>query len=184
MHMNKLYTFPKTLRAGDSYVIELDYHSLSATLSELKLVLRGTGPALDKIATISDGKYVFSLGSNETTQLTPGTYWYQLIATDTHGNTETVADSTVKIAPNLSNITGQYDGRSQAQRILDAIDATLENRATSDQQQYSILGRSITKIPLADLLQLRSHYAGMVSREGSKGANSAYAKRLQVRFNQ
>jgi len=54
---------------------------------------------------------------------------------------------------------------THAQTMLAAIEAVLEGRITADIEQYSIAGRSITKIPIAELLKLRSYYKAEAVRE-------------------
>lgn len=54
---------------------------------------------------------------------------------------------------------------SHAKTMLDAIEAVLEGRITSDVEQYSIGGRQITKIPISELSVLRSKYKAEVARE-------------------
>jgi hypothetical protein len=41
---------------------------------------------------------------------------------------------------------------------LDAIEATIEGRASKDQESYSIQGRSLARTPIADLILLRGKY--------------------------
>lgn len=54
---------------------------------------------------------------------------------------------------------------THAQRMLDAIEAALEGRVTADVQSYQISGRSITKIPIAELMTLRKQYMVEVANE-------------------
>lgn len=60
------------------------------------------------------------------------------------------------------------DDRTENERILDAINATIENRATSDQQYYMIGTRQLHRIPIAELRLLRSTYITAVRREKGK----------------
>lgn len=76
-----------------------------------------------------------------------------------------VARGTLEVRPDLSALVAGYDARSQAVRILEAIDATLEGRASSDQSAYTINGRSLSRIPVPELLALRRHYAALVHKE-------------------
>jgi hypothetical protein len=57
---------------------------------------------------------------------------------------------------------GNYDDRSHAEIVLDAIEAVLESRATKDQESYSIAGRSLSRTPIEDLLKLRDRYKNEV----------------------
>ena len=60
------------------------------------------------------------------------------------------------------------DDRTENERILDAINATIENRATSDQQYYMIGTRRLDRIPMDELRLLRATYITAVRREKGK----------------
>lgn len=61
------------------------------------------------------------------------------------------------------------DLRTTARQILDAIDAMLIGKATADQMEFTIetqVGRrALKRIPMAELIQARTYYAGVVARE-------------------
>ena len=67
------------------------------------------------------------------------------------------------IKPKLAVSTA--DLRSHNQIILDALEATLENRATLDQSSYSIAGRSLSRMDVDDLLRFKAIYSWRVKRE-------------------
>ena len=54
---------------------------------------------------------------------------------------------------------------THAATMLAAIEAVLEGRITADIETYSIAGRQITKIPISELLTLRSKYKIEVQAE-------------------
>lgn len=54
---------------------------------------------------------------------------------------------------------------SHAKTMLDAIEAVLEGRITSDIEQYLIDGRQITKIPISELKTLRDEYRAEYKKE-------------------
>ena len=60
------------------------------------------------------------------------------------------------------------DDRTEAEHILDAINDTILNRATSDQSAYVIGTRRLDRIPMAELRVLRSTYITAVRREKGK----------------
>ena len=60
------------------------------------------------------------------------------------------------------------DERTENERILDAINATMENRASSDQSAYAIGTRRLDRIPIAELRLLRAQYITAVRREKGK----------------
>jgi hypothetical protein len=91
---------------------------------------------------------------------------------------------TVTLLANPATATA-FDGRSHARKALDAIEAVLENRATLDQEEYSIGGRSLKRTPATDLIRLRSVYLNEVRSEDAAkrlSAGMGGAPRIMVRF--
>lgn len=84
-----------------------------------------------------------------------------------NGEEYTIFNRKIKVLPNLRAGTAEssMDNRSHARKVLEAIEAVIERRATVDQQAYSINGRSLQRTPLADLITLRAQYAMEVQRE-------------------
>lgn len=65
---------------------------------------------------------------------------------------------------NLAGSTA-FDGRSHVRKVLDALEALLEGKATKDQQSYSIGNRSLSKMSPAELLEWRSYYVNLHNSE-------------------
>ena len=58
-----------------------------------------------------------------------------------------------------------FDGRSHAQKVLDAIEATMEGRATKSQAIMQINNRQIQYLKPEELIKWRSFYKAEVARE-------------------
>ena len=86
-----------------------------------------------------------------------GDYQWQIVATKTTTR-YTIAEGIVSLLDNISARTALYDNRSHAKKVLDAIEAVIEGRATQDQMAYQIAGRSLSRTSIPDLLLLRSRY--------------------------
>ena len=65
------------------------------------------------------------------------------------------------VRPNLATATAQ---KTHDELMLDAIRATLESRATADVEAYQINGRSLNRIPFAELKKAETYYATRVWR--------------------
>lgn len=76
------------------------------------------------------------------------------------------------------------DDRSHARQALEAIEAVLLNRATLDQQEYSIGNRMLKRMPAADLLKFRDYYRGQVATEdmAERARNGQGGNRLVVKL--
>lgn len=97
-----------------------------------------------------------------------GVYRYTFLSTDTNETRTLIetGDITADIDPTA--IEEGQDLRGHAQRVLDAIEAVIEKRATKDQESYTIAGRSLSKTPISELLKLRDAYKEEVKTNGRK----------------
>jgi hypothetical protein len=112
-----------------------------------------TGPTtITFVATEEDGEYLLSIVAT-----TAGLYNYT-IAAEKLGVKTLIATGRVMVHPDPTAITAGSDLRTHAEKVLEAIEAVLEKRATTDQQSYTIAGRSISRIPVGELLMLRDKY--------------------------
>lgn len=114
----------------------------------------------------------FDITTTTTSAWGSGEYTYQRYVTN---NTDriTLDKGSVTIEKDFS--TAQ-DKRSHAQKTLEAIEAVIENRASIDQQEYSINGRSLKRLTIDELFKFRDYYASKVRKE--KG----FSNKIWVRF--
>ncbi|MDC6408575.1 hypothetical protein LOK82_08010 [Xylella fastidiosa subsp. multiplex] len=88
----------------------------------------------------------------------------------------------LRVEPDFASLPQGYDGRSDNQRALDAINAVLQKRATQDQQRYRINNRELWRTPIAELLKLRTFYAVAVQRETPTDTPRSWGNIVPVRF--
>lgn len=69
-----------------------------------------------------------------------------------------------------------------ASDMLTAIESVLLGKVTADAASYSIAGRSITKIPLVELVELRDRFKKEVAEEALVAAGKKKPKRILNRF--
>lgn len=130
-----------------------------------------------------DGSHLANVATTQTTSWRHGEYTWQAYMTSA-GERYSVGTGIIELLPDLTK--GAIDDRTHVKRTLDAIEATLEKRASSDQLSYSINGRSLSRTPIEELVKLHSHYKQMYKRElqtaelnNGRGRNNV----LRVRFN-
>lgn len=146
----------------------------------LQLLLRG--PSAIEIQSTPDGTaHRFLVAAMETSDWTPGSYWYSIRAVNGDTVVEVETDEIV-IAPNMAEAGDGYDGRQHAQRVLDAIEAVIERRATLDQERYTINNRELHRTPIADLLVLRDRYRAELRRMNAIKRGGLFEKSVRVRF--
>lgn len=94
------------------------------------------------------------------------------------GEVFTIATGRTTVQPSFGAAT--LDGRTTARKMLDAVEAVLENRASSDVAEYQINGRQLKYISIPDLLKLRDRLRFDVQREeavqGLPRSNRTYVR--------
>ena len=115
-------------------------------------------------ATVSGSEFVVEVASATTATYVAGRYrWQAYITRLADSQRISVASGSFEVRPNLAASTA--DPRSHVKKVLDAIEAIIEQRATMDQMSYSIQGRTLARTPINDLLVLRDRYRAEYQRE-------------------
>lgn len=168
---------PSTIRAGDTVKwrddASVDVFGNEVTSSDwtLKYYLR-TNTASEG-ATVTGSAYgtgwEFTIAASTTADFDAGNWFWQAIATRSDpAETLTLGNGalTVEAALSYSGTPGAFDGRTQAQKDLDAVQAAI--RAIVDGgvvQEYRIGTRNLKKYDLPDLIQLEGKLKAEVKRE-------------------
>lgn len=124
------------------------------------------------ITAVADGTdFEVDESTTNTAAYTPGVYYWSAFVSKA-GDRKLVGQGRLVIKENPSDISYPVDRRTHARRTLEAIEATIEGRATTDQQRYvfQAVGRSVDRVPIADLLKFRDYYAGLVATEDEQAA--------------
>ena len=103
--------------------------------------------------------FIFTATAATTSAYVAGDYQWQIIATLSTVR-YTIALGRVTCVDNIAARVALYDNRSHAKKVLDAIEAVLEGRAsrTQGEMAYSKSGRSLQLTPIPELLKLRQVY--------------------------
>jgi hypothetical protein len=172
---------PKNLVAGDTWRWLRSFSDYPAPTWTVTYYFENSTKAFSVDATASGADHSVTIAAATSAQYPPGRYrWAARAASG--GVAETIEGEFgwLEVAPNPA-ASGTRDHRSWARRTLDALEATLEGKATSDQLAMSINGRSISRIPLPELLEWRNKLRGEVRTE--EGGNDAgLGRNIKVRF--
>lgn len=166
--------FIQWLRAGGNYPApdwDFSYILINATN---KYSINAADSGTDHLVTID---------ATTSAAYVAGLYQWQAYATN-GSQRMTVAQGEMTIQPNFSGVS-VLETRSTTKQTLDAIEAVILNRASTDQEMYTIGGRSLKRTPLADLVKLRDRYAAMyLSEQNAEKVKNGLAKgnRIFVRF--
>lgn len=134
-------------------------------------------------ASASGADHLVNVPAATTTSWVPGTYTWRAQVSKA-GEVFTVGSGSITVRPSFATAT---DGRSHARRTLEAIEAVIEGRATSEVSYYMIGGRQLRYIEPAQLLALRDRYRAEVAREDAAqraAAGLPDRRRVFVRFSQ
>lgn len=152
--------------AGDGWVLKYFFTNASANFS---------------IEAAADGEdYLI-----EHTPVSPTAGFYSWVATvSKDDNRFTVGNGTITVRPDPAGVN--VDLRSYARKVVDAIEAVIQKRASKDQENYSIDGRSLGRTPIADLLLLRDRFLKELATEKTKtrlAQGRPSRRNIRVRFN-
>lgn len=171
---------PDKITAGLTLELAATLTAYPAPDWTLTVLLRGPG-AIDLTATADGAAHVISVTAAATAEWEPGAYWYSVRVTD-GADVLQVCEGTTQVLPDLAEVGPGYDGRHHAEKVLAAIEAVLENRATLEQQSYTINNRSLQRTSLADLLRLRQHYRAEVANLKNGGRSRLVGRAVRVRI--
>ncbi len=177
-----LTSMPDTVRLGDTLSVKFSLADFPAD--------DGWTATVYWIGVLTDySKATTASGSDHLLSLTPTETNDNLNVEQMQWNIQ-VVKGTDKYTPdngtqdglvNFSTAAAQ-DLRSSNQKVLDAIVATIENRASLDQQEYTIKDRQLKRMTIEELLKFQSIYEARVAsdKRKEKGQGTPLVK---VRFN-
>ena len=139
----------------------------------LKLIVFGADPVsnpLSLTATVVVNAFQFAATATQTAQLPIGQAT-AVITASLNGSTYEVLRKPLTLLFDPASVA-PGGTRSHAAKMLSVIEAALEGRLTADIETYSIAGRSVSKIPVRELMALRKRYAYEVAAERTGGQPS------------
>lgn len=172
--MSTASTPPAELTAGDTAQFAWtggDYAASDGWDMSWRVV--GAGVGVNLTAAPSGSDFSVSVAANAFAGLTIPERGIpcQLIGWATKaGARVTVYRGAVQLLPDPAALS--VDLRGHGARMLEAVEALLENRATSDQMSYRIGDRELSRIPVPDLISLRDYYRRAARKEEDATARS------------
>lgn len=146
---------------------------------QLRLHMRGAGQ-MDLEAVGDGAAHQFEALGTVTADWTAGTHWWAVRA-ESDGDLVELARGQIEILPDITAAEAGFDGRSENEKALDAINAVLGKRATIDQERYRINNRELYRMSVKDLLKLRDHFVKLVARERGKSVGGIRLRPLRLR---
>ena len=168
-------TVPATIRAGDTVAwvepAALDLNGNAATSAAWTFTTYLRFNAASEGATVTgtaraDGAWDMAISATTSAAFDAGTWnWQSRVSSG--ATVITVGAGTFQALASLSyaGSPGAFDGRSQAQQDLDAVQAAIRAIVSKNVKSYTINSRSFTYAELGQLMQRESQLKAIVARE-------------------
>lgn len=183
---------PDALYIGDTWEwkrtdLDADYPNSAWTL---KYVLQSQSPAAKITLTATNSGTAFLISVTPATTAAYSAshrsnglsgYAWQLIVTKTSsGERRTLLAGTFDVGPDFSVASAGYDFRSHVRKAIDALESTIEGRATADQLSYTIGRQQLSKMTPEQLHMWRDKYRAYYFEEQNREreARGQTSKRL------
>ena len=144
------------------------------------------GPSELNVTAVPDGAGHLVELTTLQTAIATGSYAWQAIASRAFPIERVlVGQGRTDILVSFGVDTTIGEQKTHARRMVEAIEAQLEGRATDGQRAMSINGRSLDRIPVLELTELRSKYRMELRSEEAalaQGAKPGKRRRVKVRF--
>jgi hypothetical protein len=174
-----MLNIPKSIVSGDTISWTDQLPQYPASLWQLSWAIRGNS-VLDAIATADGNDFVTEISANSSASLVSGVHHWQAYVTQGTDRT-TIGNGAIEVIQDLATATTGYDGRTEAQKLLAAVETALNAIAKGEMvQSYSIKGRSLSKYSLTELIQLRDRLKGEVARQAA--SKSGMDRRVYIQF--
>lgn len=166
---------PTSARAGDSWIWKASFTEYPVNEGwTLSYSFKGPGELATEAGEITNdlaATHTVEIPAARTATLDAGTYQWvaSMTGSGTYaGRRDTVGSGVLQVVADLPE-TDAAAFVSPDERLLNAIDDVIYGRVTDDVEEVTIAGRSIKKIPLAELLALKSRLERRVWRLRNPG---------------
>lgn len=166
---------PPTLAAGDSAswadtsFRTGDGRTVSSPGYSLSYSLRGASAGVDLASTPSGAGWSTAITTAQSAALntTAGNViWYWQAYAAKGAERVLAGEGSLTVKPNFAGLTGTFDGRTPAERDLDAVKAEISSRISGGATlEYSIGSRNLKKEPIAALMALQDRLQMTVNRQ-------------------
>lgn len=164
--------------------IASDYPPATHSAEYVARITGGGSNEIKLIATEQDGYYLFTVDSVTSADFVAGKYHWQLEITQTSSGNRIVVDTgDFEAIPDMDD--NQADPRIHAEIMVDKIQTILEGKADSDVANYSIGGRSISKMTFDELMNARDRFKAEVVQHNNRELvkrGKANGATVKVRF--
>lgn len=141
-----------------------DYPNTAYTMTYVARITGGGNTEIQLVGTNYNDDYLFSASSATSASFTAGYYHWQLEALQTSSGNRIVIDRGAFNAIVDLDVNGT-DPRTHAEIMVSKIESLLSGKADADVANYSIAGRSLTKMSFDELVKVRDFYKAEFRKE-------------------
>jgi hypothetical protein len=141
-----------------------DYPNTAYTMTYVARITGGGNTEIQLVGTNYEKDYLFTASSTTSASFSHGYYHWQLEALQTSSNNRIVIDRGAFNAIVDLDVNGT-DPRTHAEIMLAKIESLLSGKADADVANYSIAGRSLTKMSFDELIKVRDFYKAEFRKE-------------------
>lgn len=181
--------FKNTIHKNDTYNFYFSFENLDIINNfDLKVFFISnvltSNKELTAVKNINDNKFEFSQSNLDTSNYSVGDYkvYFKFYTVDEVYTVDSNLVLSVK-----ENILNTVNVLSHNKKVLEALKATIEKKATYDQTSYTFNGISITRLDSEKLLYWKNQYELLVQKEEEEekrkaGLVSKKLNKIKVRF--
>ena len=155
---------PSEIIAGDTLKFQKSLSDYSSSTWTLTYYLLKSGTQITFSASASGTDHLVNVSNTTTAGWAAGIYKWESYISKT-GERYKISSGTIEIKPNLAAQTTGYDARSHVKKVLDAIEAVIEGRASRTDLSYTINDRTIQHMGPEELIKWHSHYKKLYMQE-------------------
>lgn len=182
--METLPSIPSSFIAGDSLRWLLSYPDYPAADWTLSVFLVKDGEQIIIPSSADGDSHLILVPAAITADYSPGSYRYHASVSDGTDRV-TVETGAIAVLPDFAEQTTGYDARDWLDKAIEALQASIEGRASKTQLEHAISGTQIRHIEPGDQLALldkllarRSQRDAIARRKAGRGTGSM----VKVRF--
>jgi hypothetical protein len=158
---------PSTIQSGDTVswtASGSDYTPADGW--DLTYYIRGAVALdIDGVASTDQSEWTVTLTAAQTGTMSAGTYSF-VARVSKDSDVYTVSKGFIQVETDLAAQLAGYDARSHIKKVLDAIEAVMERRATKEQESTQLPnGVAISLMPMADLIKAHENYSYKYEQE-------------------
>ncbi len=168
------YGHPAKMAAGDTLKFKkklADYAPVDGWTMTYYIRGNGTGMVQSYSNDNSTGDFSFYVSKRDTAEWTVGKYRFEGYVYNTNGERYRVDYGDFELTADFQNGVSALDVRSDNEKALDAITATINGSASYAERQFQINGKMIERFSLSELLKAKAYLESEVAKEKKAEAN-------------